>query len=105
MHVDASVILTTWTMPQLLFTAIGIQEQQASNARQHFMLTMAAIGACFAKDGQRIVNQIMTALDGGPDMVEDVFEEISDQAKLVLFGHSQTEVLSGHETDSDQDSD
>lgn len=92
-------------MPQLLFTAIGIQEQQAADARQHFLMTMAAIGACFAKDGQQIANKVLASLDGGPLTVEDVYQTMSDDARKVMFGQRQSEVLDGSETDSDQNTD
>ena len=85
-HIPAREALYEWTLPQVLFAWMSRQEEQAAEARQMFQLTMLAIGATFAKDGSKIANTVIDALDGGRMTEEDLIEELSEQAQLVLFG-------------------
>jgi hypothetical protein len=86
-------VVTTWTLPQVLFSYIGIQEQNAADARQMFTLTMAAIGAVFSKRGSKIAERILASLDGPDATVEDLLDELSETEALVLFGKQKLEEM------------
>lgn len=77
----------------MLFTYIGIQEQNAADARQMFTLTMAAIGAVFSKRGSKIAERILASLDGPDATVEDLLDELSETEALVLFGKERLEAM------------
>ena len=70
----------------MLYAWIRSQEDQAADARQTFQLTMLAIGACFGKDGSKIAKGVMTALEGGALTAEEIADQLSPDAQLVLFG-------------------
>jgi len=59
---------------------------------------MLAIGACFAKDGSKIAKGVMAALEGGAMTAEDVADQLSPEARLVLFGSKR-----GRKTNPDTD--
>lgn len=103
-YINPHEILKSWTLPQVIYTFLGKLEYDAANARQQFTLTMAAIGAVFSKDGKKIARKFMSALDGPGLSTDDVFENLGEDQKLILFGQSAMEQY-GHKTDSDPDTD
>lgn len=87
-HIHPQVLLKTWTVPQALYAYINQTEQKAADARQQFILTMAAIGSVFSKDGEKIAKRILKTFDGGSMSSEELMETLSDTQKTVLFGKS-----------------
>jgi hypothetical protein len=85
-HIQPAVLLREWTLPQALFAYIHQMEENAADARQQFLLTMAAIGSVFSKDGEKIAKRVLKSFDGPPLTVEDVKESLTDAQKAVLFG-------------------
>lgn len=85
------MIVKQWSLPQVLHSYIGKQEYDSANARQQFMLTMAAIGCSFSKNGNRIAQGILRDLDGPGYDVEDVMDTLSDTQLKVLFGQQAVE--------------
>jgi hypothetical protein len=75
-----------WTIPQALFAYFHQMEEQAADARQQFLLTMAAIGSVFSKDGEKVAKRVLDSFDGPPLKLEDVKETLSESQKAVLFG-------------------
>lgn len=96
-HIPIREALREWTLPQILFAWVSRQESQAADARQTFQLTLLAIGAAFAKDGTKIANNVISALEGGAMTEEDLIEELSEDARLILFGSKRL----GRETNPD----
>ena len=85
-HIQPATLLREWTIPQALFAYIHQMEEQAADARQQFLLTMAAIGSIFSKDGEKIAKRVLASFDGPPLTVEDIKETLSEAQKAVLFG-------------------
>lgn len=85
-NIPPATLLTQWTVPQALYAYIRQTEEQAADARQQFLLTMAAIGSVFSKDGDKIAKRFLETFDGGVMSKEELVETLSDSQKTVLFG-------------------
>lgn len=84
----------------MLHSYIGKQEYESANARQYLMLTMAAIGCSFSKNGHRTSQKILRDLDGPGMDIEDVMANLSENQKKVLFGLDTAEEKDGNPPDT-----
>lgn len=90
------------TLPQVLYMLLGKKEHEAADARQFFTLTMAAIGSCFGKDGERLANKILDSLDGPPVPIDELIRDMPREQALIMFGAARlAELENGQETNSD----
>lgn len=85
----------------VLHSYIGKEEADSHAARQQFLLTMAAIGCSFSKNGSHSAQKILKNLEGPGLAVEDIMEDLSDTQVLVLFGKDELEKRHGNSPDSD----
>lgn len=77
----------------------------ASEAKRDFMLTSASIVSALAKDGKKVSKRIMDALSGPKPSVEDLFDQMSETQRLIMFGSDDADTPDdqGNTTDYDND--
>lgn len=79
-------IFEAWTLPQVMYTwATGMDMVNLDYKRQLVILS-GAITATLSKNGKQVLKRLHTLFDGPSISVEQMYEELSDVQRLVLFG-------------------
>lgn len=74
-----------------MYYVVGMQEKNAADSRQQFILTMAAIGAVFSKNGKQLASNIIRTLSGPVESVDDVLDELEYDQLRIMFGDEKLE--------------
>lgn len=74
------------TIPQFLYCWLRAGDMVAEQRLEDFHLQIYAIGAVMSKNGRRIIKQVTTALMGGQMSERQLYDDLDDEGRLIMFG-------------------
>lgn len=84
--IDPLVIVDTWTLPHLIYMwATGMDMTNLDYKRQ-LVIISGSITATLSKNGKQTLKRLHSLFDGPSVTVEQMYEELSDIQRTVMFG-------------------